>query len=99
MSAAGELPIHEGARFRVREGIVLSASGGQRFLTDLDTGSVFELNETAVTLFEGARDGRSVGELAAALQSAFPDVPMDEIGRDTREALASFVQAGILLPA
>jgi coenzyme PQQ synthesis protein D (PqqD) len=83
-------------RFRARPGVVLSGKGDARFLTDLSSGQVYELNETAAAVFEVARLGAGEAEVAAALAAKYPEVPSDELGRDAREVLADMVRAGVL---
>lgn len=86
-------------RFRGRPGLVVSSKGDARYLTDLDTGQVWELNETAAFIFETARQGMPLPQLAVALAERYPEVPRDELERDAQELLEELVRSGMLEPA
>ena len=87
------------ARFRARQGLVVSTKGDARYMTDLGTGEVWELNETAALLFESAGRGLPLGEVAALLAARFPEVPREEVQRDAEELLDELVRMGLLEPA
>jgi hypothetical protein len=88
----------DGERYRAREGLVVSGDGESRFLTDLSTGNVYELNETAILIFEAARDGETVAGIIERMAKTYPEVPREELDRDARDAVEDFVRAGILAP-
>jgi hypothetical protein len=90
-------PAH-GARFRIRPGLVVTSKGEARFLTDLGTGQVWELNETAALIVEAAGQGRSAKEIAAVLAERYPEVPRSEVERDLHDLLGELLRSGMLEP-
>ncbi len=88
--------IADGARFQARPGVVLTGNDAARFATDLASGEVFELNETAAIVYEAAAAGRSVGDVVNALAERYPEVPREEIERDARDLLTELERHGLV---
>jgi len=87
------------ARFAASPDVLLSGEGAERFVTDLASGAVYQINESASLVFERARSGASLAGIEDALCAAYPDVPRDELARDARDLLGELVGRGILKPA
>lgn len=77
--------------------VVVSRRDGRAFLTRLDTGDVFEANAVALLVFETASRGARPTDVADEVARAHPEVPVDEVRRDVDDALAAFVDAGLLV--
>jgi hypothetical protein len=87
------------ARFAASSDVLVSGEGEERYLTDVGSGAVFQVNETAGLIFESARDGKPIAGIEDALAATYPDVPREELARDLRASLAEFVERGLLRPA
>jgi len=84
------------ARFRAKQGILSSGDEHGSYLTDVETGAVFELNETARFIFEHASRGEPLRAIIAKLSEVHAVVPVAEIDRDVRESVDEFVARGLL---
>jgi hypothetical protein len=87
------------ARFVAPSDVLLSGDGEEKYLTDIASGAVFQVNETAGLIFETARAGKPLAGIEDALAATYPDVPRGELARDVRASLAEFVERGLLKPA
>lgn len=83
-------------RWRAKSGVLVTGDAPERFLTDVDSGQLYEANETAVLIFEGVRDGLDVAGIVARLHAKYPDVPLDELDRDVRDAVGRMAEQGLV---
>lgn len=87
------------ARFTLREGVLVTThESGARFLTDLDTGQMFEMNEEGVRILDAAKEGRSLDEIVAHMASAYPEVPAETLRQDTRDLIEALLGHSLLVP-
>ena len=88
------------ARFALREGVLVTGRDeGSRFLTDVETGALYEMNETGLRILESAREGRSLDEIVAAMRALHPEVPEATLREDARELLADLLRRDLLVAA
>lgn len=81
---------------RLRAGVVVSGKQGAWYVTDLGTGTSYEVNETSALVLEAIRAGADEAGCVQALLDAYPDVPEDEVARDVRSLVKEMTAAGIL---
>ncbi|MDX1483874.1 MAG: PqqD family protein [Alphaproteobacteria bacterium] len=70
--------------------------GDDLFLVNVDTDSIFHLNELADALWGLAKAGTEEAEMIALVQAAFPDVPGERIATDVGRLLKSLVGKGLI---
>jgi hypothetical protein len=51
--------------------VVTDFDGGEGILVDLNTKRYYQLNETAMLVWRGLEQGKSIGEIAADFMSAY----------------------------
>lgn len=87
------------ARFSLREGVLVTAhESGSRFLTDLDSGAMYEMNETGLRILDAAKEGRSLDEIVGTLATHYPEVPAPTLRKDARDLLQALLTQNILVP-
>lgn len=55
--------------------VVTDFDGGEGILVDLNTKRYFQLNETAMIVWKGLEQGKSIGEIAADFTSSYEIEP------------------------
>lgn len=76
--------MEHGTRLFLRPGVLVSRQGKAGFLTDLDSGNVFELNDVATRILEALRPGRTLAEAVQLIQQSHPEQPPDELAQDVK---------------
>ena len=69
--------------------VVTDFDGGEGILVDLNTKRYFQLNETAMIVWKGIEQGKSVGEIAADFTSSY-EVEPDHAAVSVQRLLDSF---------
>jgi hypothetical protein len=67
-------------------------------LVDLNTKKYYQLNETAMLVWKGLENGKSVAEIAAQVTSEY-EVTMDHATRSVQRLLADFQSYNLVTPA
>jgi hypothetical protein len=88
------------ARFSLREGVLVTGRDeGARFVTDVDSGDLYEVNETALRILEAAREGRCLDEIVTDLRALHPEVPEATLRGDAADVLAEMERRSLLVRA
>ncbi len=61
-----------------------------------DTNQVKSVNTTGLFIWQQCDGSRAEGDIVRALQSAFDEVPEDQVAQDVREFIADMVDSGFL---
>ena len=69
--------------------VVTDFDGGEGILVDLNTKKYFQLNETAMVVWKGLEQGKSVGEIADDITSRY-EVALDNATRSVERILDNF---------
>lgn len=69
--------------------VVTDFDGGEGILVDLNTKRYFQLNETAMIVWKGLEQGKSIGEIVADVTSSY-EVEPDRATVSVRRLLDSF---------
>lgn len=81
---------------RARSGVILQSQQHDHFLVDTDGGDVFQVNETAIVIFEHCRDGATAEELVLALSKRFSAPGQEtEILADVEETVQTLQSLGL----
>ena len=83
------------ARWRVREGLTTHRDGETAVLLDLRTNAYYELNATALHIWEQVRDGAATDAIAASLVANFDVAPPDARSA-VDELLADLLAEGLV---
>jgi hypothetical protein len=84
-------------RFRPRPGVMSRELEGEAVLLDVESGAYFGLDAPGRRVWELLGEGRSLGEVNAALRSEFA-APAGRIESDVRDLVRDLVREGLLLP-
>jgi hypothetical protein len=63
--------------------------GGEGILVDLNTKKYYQLNETAMVVWKGLENGKSMGEIVADITSAY-EVPADKASLSVQRIVDNF---------
>ena len=63
--------------------------GGVGILVDLNTKKYYQLNETAMVVWKGLENGKSMGEIVADITSAY-EVPADKASLSVQRIVDNF---------
>jgi coenzyme PQQ synthesis protein D (PqqD) len=69
--------------------VVTDFDGGEGILVDLNTKKYFQLNETAMVVWKGLEQGKSVGEIADDITARYEVAP-DNATRSVERILDNF---------
>ena len=69
--------------------VVTDFDGGEGILVDLNTKRYFQLNETAMIVWKGVEQGKSIGEIVADFTSSY-EVEPDRATLSVKRLLDSF---------
>jgi hypothetical protein len=69
--------------------VVTDFDGDEGILVDLNTKKYFQLNETAMVVWKGLEQGKSVGEIASDITSKY-EVALDNATRSVERILDNF---------
>ena len=69
--------------------VVTDFDGGECILVDLNTKKYFQLNETAMVVWKGLEQGKSVGEIANDITAQY-EVALDNATRSVERILDNF---------
>ena len=69
--------------------VVTDFDGGEGILVDLNTKKYFQLNETAMVVWKGLEQGKTVGEIASDITSQY-EVALDNATRSVERILDNF---------
>ena len=69
--------------------VVTDFDGGEGILVDLDTKKYFQLNETAMIVWKGLEQGKSVGEIANDITNNY-EVALDRATSSVERILDNF---------
>jgi hypothetical protein len=69
--------------------VVTDFDGGEGILVDLNTKKYFQLNETAMVVWKGLEQGKTVGEIASDITSKY-EVALDNATRSVERILDNF---------
>jgi hypothetical protein len=69
--------------------VVTDFDGGEGILVDLNTKRYFQLNETAMIVWKGLEQGKSIGEIVADFMSSY-EVEPDRATLSVQRLLDSF---------
>lgn len=69
--------------------VVTDFDGGEGILVDLNTKKYFQLNETAMIVWRGLEQGKTVGEIADDMTSKY-EVALDNATRSVERILDNF---------
>lgn len=69
--------------------VVTDFDGGEGILVDLHTKKYFQLNETAMIVWKGLEQGKSVGEIATDITDSY-EVALDKATSSVERILDSF---------
>ena len=69
--------------------VVTDFDGGEGILVDLNTKKYFQLNETAMVVWKGLEQGKSVGEIANDITAQY-EVALDNATRSVERILDNF---------
>jgi hypothetical protein len=69
--------------------VVTDFDGGEGILVDLNTKKYFQLNETAMVVWKGLEQGKSVGEIANDMVARY-EVALDSATRSVERILDNF---------
>jgi hypothetical protein len=69
--------------------VVTDFDGGEGILVDLNTKKYFQLNETAMVVWKGLEEGKSVGEIADEFVARY-EVAQDNATRSVERILDNF---------
>ena len=69
--------------------VVTDFDGGEGILVDLNTKKYFQLNETAMVVWKGLEQGKSVGEIARDITAEY-EVALDNAMRSVERILDNF---------
>ena len=71
--------------------------GNELAVYDRAEKKVHFLNRVAAWIWEGAHQGRPHEEIVRGLVAEYPEMPEEQLRRDTSQALADLQRAGLLL--
>ena len=77
--------------------VVTDFDGGEGILVDLNTKKYFQLNETAMVVWKGLEQGKSVGEIADDIVATY-EVAHDNATRSVERILDNFQTYKLLNP-
>ena len=77
--------------------VVTDFDGGEGILVDLNTKKYFQLNETAMVVWKGLEQGKSVHEIADDITSKY-EVALDNATRSVERILDNFQTYKLLSP-
>ena len=69
--------------------VVTDFDGGEGILVDLNTKKYFQLNETAMVVWKGLEQGKSVGEIADDIVDRY-EIALDNATRSVERILDNF---------
>ena len=69
--------------------VVTDFDGGEGILVDLNTKKYFQLNETAMVVWKGLEQGKTVGEIADDIVARYEVAP-DNAARSVERILVNF---------
>ena len=69
--------------------VVTDFDGGEGILVDLNTKKYFQLNETAMVVWKGLEQGKTVGEIAHDITAQY-EVALDNATRSVERILGNF---------
>lgn len=69
--------------------VVTDFDGGEGILVDLNTKKYFQLNETAMVVWKGLEQGKTVGEIANDITAQY-EVALDNATRSVERILDNF---------
>ena len=69
--------------------VVTDFDGGEGILVDLNTKKYFQLNETAMVVWKGLEQGKTVGEIAGDITAQY-EVALDNATRSVERILDNF---------
>lgn len=69
--------------------VVTDFDGGEGILVDLNTKRYFQLNETAMIVWRGLEQGKSISEIVADFMSAY-EVELDRATQSVQRLLDTF---------
>lgn len=79
-----------------RRGVVVRQENADHFAVDLDTGDIFEMNESAAFILDACRRGLTFGALVDEMAARYGAVPREELARDADELLREMRKANLL---
>ena len=77
--------------------VVTDFDGGEGILVDLNTKKYFQLNETAMVVWKGLEQGKSVGQIAHDITAKY-EVALDSATRSVERILDNFQNYKLLSP-
>lgn len=69
--------------------VVTDFDGGEGVLVDLNTKKYFQLNETAMVVWRGLEQGKTLGEIADEITGQY-EVPLENATRSVERIVANF---------
>ena len=69
--------------------VVTDFDGGEGILVDLNTKKYFQLNETAMVVWKGLEQGKTVGEIASDMTGQY-EVALDNATRSVERIVDNF---------
>ncbi len=69
--------------------VVTDFDGGEGILVDLNTKKYFQLNETAMVVWKGLEQGKTVGEIVNDITGQY-EVPLENATRSVERILDNF---------
>ena len=82
--------------FRIPDHVVARRIGGETVILDLDSGTYFGLDPVGARIWDLIGDGKSLGEIRAALLAEY-DVGEEELAADTERLLAELRSNGLVV--
>ena len=69
--------------------VVTDFDGGEGILVDLNTKKYYQLNETAMVVWKGLEQGKSINEIAADITSTY-EVELDQATQSVQRIVDNF---------
>jgi hypothetical protein len=69
--------------------VVTDFDGGEGILVDLNTKKYYQLNETAMVVWKGLENGKTMGEIIADITSTY-EVPADKASLSVQRIVDNF---------
>ncbi len=88
-----------GHRYALGPDLLVSGGEAAHFVTDLESGDVFELNSTAHGILQEVKTGATVQAMCESLARQYPEVDRAELEADLFDVLDDLVRRGILADA
>jgi hypothetical protein len=84
------------AVFSFSPGVVLRTFGDEGIVVDLDTETIYALNDTAARIADLIAQGRSVGDILTHLQAEF-DADVHQLTQDVRQLVQALADRRLII--